>query len=64
MSLTKVRRKHSPGKKTDDNTTGQTRQNEIQEQDKNMERIEEFYSELRDSDQAITIQIDPKKYHQ
>ena len=64
MSLTKVRRTHSPGKKTDDNTTGQTRQNEIQEQDKNMERIEEFYSELRDSDQAITIQIDPKKYHQ
>ena len=37
---------------------------EIQEQDKIMERIEEFYSELYDSDQAVTIQTDPKKYHQ
>ena len=33
---------------------------EIQEQDKIMERIEEFYSELFDSDQAVTIQTDPK----
>ena len=33
---------------------------EIQEQDKIMERIEEFYSELYDSDQAVTIQTDPK----
>ena len=32
---------------------------EIQEQDKIMERIEEFYSELYDSDQAI--QTDPKE---
>ena len=30
---------------------------EIQEQDKIMERIEEFYSELHDSDQAVTIQV-------
>ena len=29
-----------------------------------MERIEEFYSELFDSDQAVTIQTAPKKYHQ
>ena len=28
---------------------------EIQEQDKIMERLEEFYSELYDSDQAVTI---------
>ena len=38
--------------------------NEIQEQDKIMERIEEFYLELYDSDQAVTIQTDPEKYHQ
>ena len=36
---------------------------EIQEQDidKIMERIEEFYSELFDSDQAVTIHTDPKE---
>ena len=34
---------------------------EIQEQDKIMERIQEFYSELYDSDQAVTIQTDPKE---
>ena len=34
---------------------------EIQEQEKIMERIEEFYSELFDSDQAVTIQTDPKE---
>ena len=34
---------------------------EIQEQDKIMERIEEFYSELYDSDQAVTIQTDSKE---
>ena len=32
---------------------------EIQEQDKIMERIEEFYSELYDSDQVVTMQTDP-----
>ena len=34
---------------------------EIKEQDKIMERIEEFYSELYDSDQAVTIQTDPEE---
>ena len=34
---------------------------EIQEQDNIMERIEEFYSELYDSDQAVTIQTDSKE---
>ena len=34
---------------------------DIQEQDKIMERIEEFYSELYDSDQAVTIQTDPEE---
>ena len=34
---------------------------EIQEQDKSMEGIEEFYSELYDSDQAVTIQTDPEE---
>ena len=34
---------------------------EIQEQDKIMERIEEFYSELYDSDQAVTKQTDPEE---
>ena len=34
---------------------------EIQEQYKIMERIEEFYSELYDSDQAVTIQTDPEE---
>ena len=34
---------------------------EIQEQDKIMERIEELYSELYDSDQAVTIQTDPEE---
>ena len=28
---------------------------------KTMERIEEFYSELYDSDQAVTIQTDPEE---
>ena len=34
---------------------------EIQEQDKITERIEEFYSELYDSDQAVAIQTDPEE---
>ena len=34
---------------------------EIQEQDKIMARIEEFYLELYDSDQAVTIQTDPEE---
>ena len=32
---------------------------QIQEQEKIMERIEEFYSELYDSDKAVTIQTEP-----
>ena len=34
---------------------------EIQEQGKIMERTEEFYSELYDSDQAVTTQTDPEE---
>ena len=34
---------------------------EIQEQDKIMKRIEELYSELYDSDQAVTIQTHPEE---
>ena len=34
---------------------------QVQEQDKIMERIEEFYSELYESDQAVTIQTDPEE---
>ena len=62
-SLKKVRRTHSLGKNRII-TLLDKQGREIQEQDKIMERIEEFYSELFDSDQAVTIQTDPKKYHQ
>ena len=34
---------------------------EIQEQDKIMERIEEFFSEFYDSDQYVTIQNRPRR---
>ena len=34
---------------------------EIQEQYKIMERIKEFYSELYDSDQAVTLQTYPEE---
>ena len=34
---------------------------DIQEQDKTTERIEELYSELYDSDQAVTIQTHPEE---
>ena len=34
---------------------------EIQEQDKIMERLEEFHSELYDIDQAVTIQTYPEE---
>ena len=34
---------------------------EIQEQDNIMERIESFYSEWYDSDEAVTIQTDPEE---
>ena len=59
-SLKKVRRTHSLGKKRMI-TLLDKQGKEIQEQDKIMERIEEFYSELYDSDQAVTIQTDPKE---
>ena len=59
-SLKKVRRTHSLGK-TRMITLLDKQGREIQEQDKIMERIEEFYSELFDSDQAVTIQTDPKE---
>ena len=54
-SLKKVRRTHSLGKNRMI-TLLDKQGKEIQEQDKIMERIEEFYSELYDSDQAVTIQ--------
>ena len=57
-SLKKVRRTHSLGK-TRMITLLDKQGKEIQEQGKIMERIEEFYSELYDSDQAVTIQTDP-----
>ena len=59
-SLKKVRRTHSLGKNRMI-TLLDKQGKEIQEQDKIMERIEEFYSELYDGDQAVTIQTDPKE---
>ena len=59
-SLKKVRRTHSLGKKRMI-TLLDKQGKEIQEQDKIMERIEEFHSELYESDQAVTIQTDPKE---
>ena len=58
--MKKVRRTHSLGKNRMI-TLLDKQGKEIQEQDKIMERIEEFYSELFDSDQAVTIQTDPKE---
>ena len=58
-SLKKVRRTHNLGKNRMV-TLLDKHGKEIQEQDKIMERIEEFYSELCDSDQAVTIQTDPE----
>ena len=59
-SLTKVRRTHNLGKNRMV-TLLDKQGKEIQEQDKIMERIEEFYSELYYSDQAVTIQTDPEE---
>ena len=59
-SLKKVRRTHSLGKNRMI-TLLDKQGKEIQEQDKIMERIEEFYSELYDSDQAVTIQTPPEE---
>ena len=59
-SFKKVRRTHSLGKNRMI-TLLDKQGREIQEQDKIMERIEELYSELFDSDEAVTIQTDPKE---
>ena len=59
-SLKKVRRTHNLGKNRMI-TLLDKHGKEIQEQDKIMERIEEFDSELYDSDQAVTIQTDPEE---
>ena len=59
-SLKKVRRTHSLGENrmiTQLDKQGK----EIQEQDKIMARIEEYYSELYDSDKAVTIQTVPEE---
>ena len=59
-SLKMVRRTHSLGKNRMI-TLLDKQGKEIQEQDKIMARIEEYYSELYDSDQAATIQTDPEE---
>ena len=59
-SLKKVGRTHSLGKIRTITLLGK-QDKDIQEQDNIMERIEEFYSELYDSDQAITIQTYPEE---
>ena len=60
-SLTKVRRTHSLGKNRMI-TLLDKQGKEIKEQDKIMARIEEYLkSELYDSDQAVTIQMDPEE---
>ena len=58
--LKKVRRTHSVGKNRMI-TLLDKQGKEIQEQDKTMKWIEEFYPELYDSDQAVTIQTDPEE---
>ena len=58
--LKMVRRTHSLGKNRTI-TLLDKQGKEIQEQNKIMERIDEFYSELYDSDQTVTIQTDPKE---
>ncbi len=58
--MKKVRRTHSLGKNRMI-TLLDKQGKEIQEQDMIMERIEEFYSELYDCDQAVTIQTDSKE---
>ena len=59
-SLKKVRRTHSLGKNRMI-TLLEKQGKEIQEQDKIMERIQELYSELYDSDEALIIQTDPEE---
>ena len=57
-SLKKVRRTHSLGQNRMI-TLLDKQGKDIQEQEKIMERLDEFYSELYDSGQAVTIQTDP-----
>ena len=59
-SLKTVRRTHSLGKNRM-MTLLDKQGKEIQEQDKIMARIEEYYSELYDSGQVVTIQTDPEE---
>ena len=62
--MKKVRRTHSHGKNRMMTLLAKLGKS-IQEQDKVMALIEEFYSELiYDSDQAVTIHTYPKKYQQ
>ena len=62
-SMKKVRRTHSLGNNR--MITLLDKQGKaIQEQDKIMARIEEYYSELYDSDQAVTIRTDPEEVPQ
>ena len=58
--MKRVRRTHSLGENRII-TLLDKQGNEIQEQDKTMERIQEFYSELYDSDHAVIIQTDPEE---
>ena len=59
-SLNKVRRTHTLGQNRLI-TLLDNQGREIQDQDKILERIEEFYTELYDSDQTVTIRTDPRK---
>ena len=60
QQLKKVRRTHSLGKHRMI-TLLDKQGKEIQEKYNIMERIQEFYSELYDSDEAVTIQTDPEE---
>ena len=61
--MKRVRRAHSVGKNRIITLLGK-QVKDIQEQDKIMEQIEEEYSELYDSDQAVTIQTYPEEVPQ
>ena len=59
-SLNKVRRTHILGQNRLI-TLLDNQGREIQDQDKILERIEEFYTVLYDSDQTVTIRTDPRR---
>ena len=61
QQLKKVRGTHSLGKHRMITTLLDKQGKEIQEKYNIMERIQEFYSELYDSDEAVTIQTDPEE---